>query len=111
MQDKIFILPARDPDRLWHLPIHNLPAQLTPLIGRDQEVEAACALLRRPEVRLLTLCGTGGVGKTCLALQVAAEVQESFPDGVFYIPLAPVTDSTLVLTAIAQGLRIDGTTE
>ena len=85
---------------------HNLPAPLTPLIGREQEVAAACALLRRSEVRLLTLTGTGGVGKTRLALQVTTEVLPDFADGVCFIPLAPISDAELVVPTIAQNLRL-----
>src|SRR5215470_6586942 len=61
-----------------HAPPHTLPAQLTPLIGREQEVATVCTLLRRKEVRLLTFIGTGGVGKTRLAIQVATEVLADF---------------------------------
>ncbi len=83
---------------------HNLPAQLTPLIGREQEVEAACALLRRPQVHLLTLTGTGGIGKTRLALQLATALIAEFPDGVCFVPLASISDPDLVIPTIAQTL-------
>ena len=85
---------------------HNLPAQLTPLIGRKQEVAAVCTLLGRPEVRLVTLTGTGGVGKTRLALQVLTEVLADFPDGVSFVSLAPLSDPALVLSTIAQILDV-----
>ncbi len=85
---------------------HNLPAQPTPLIGREQEVAAVCTLLHRPEVRLVTLTGTGGVGKTRLGLQVAADLLDDFADGVYFVPLAPISNSDLVVPSIAQTLGI-----
>ncbi len=81
---------------------HNLPTQLTSLLGREQEVAAACALLRRPEVRLLTLTGTPGIGKTRLGLQVAADLLADFADGVCFVQLAPISDPELVVPTIAQ---------
>ncbi len=83
---------------------HNLPAQLTPLIGREQEVAAACALLRRPQVRLLTLTGTGGIGKTRLAIQIATALLYDFIDGVYFVALASINDPSLVMPTIAQTL-------
>jgi ATP-dependent Clp protease ATP-binding subunit ClpA len=62
---------------------NNLPLQPTPLVGREREVEAVCERLRSPDVRLLTLVGPGGTGKTRVGLQAAAELLEDFPDGVF----------------------------
>jgi hypothetical protein len=84
----------------------NLPAQLTPLVGREREVAQVCALLRRPDVRLLTLSGPGGIGKTRLALQVAAELLDHFIHGVYFVDLAPIRDPELVPTAIAGALGI-----
>ena len=85
---------------------HNLPVQLTPFIGREREVTAVRERLLDPQRHLLTLTGPGGTGKTRLALQVAAEVIEAFPDGVFFVNLAPITDPTLVLPTIAQTLGV-----
>jgi DNA-binding NarL/FixJ family response regulator len=80
MQDKIHILPLRKIDEPGRASRQNVPTPLTLLIGREHEVAAASALLRRPEVRLVTLSGTGGVGKTRLALEVtAAQGQVTIP--------------------------------
>ena len=85
---------------------HNLPVQPTPFIGREQEVGAVQRLLERDGVRLLTLTGPGGTGKTRVALQVAAELSEGFPDGVFFVDLAPISDPALVVPTIAQTLGV-----
>src|SRR6266496_2249665 len=92
------------------IPRNNLPLQLTSLVGREQEAAAAWALLQSPKVRLLSMIGTAGVGKTRLALQVATDLAESFVDGVFFVSLAPVRDTELVLSTIAQtlGIRVTG---
>ncbi|HLI09421.1 MAG TPA: LuxR C-terminal-related transcriptional regulator [Ktedonobacteraceae bacterium] len=88
---------------------HNLPVQSTPLVGRVQDVEVICSLLRQPEVHLLTLTGIGGIGKTRLGLQVAAELLGDYDDGVYFVPLAPVRDPELVMSTIAQTLGIKET--
>ncbi len=85
---------------------HNLPVQLTPFIGREQEVTSVCDLLRSEDVHLLALTGPGGTGKTRLALQVAAELSDIFADGVFFVNLAPISDPALVVPSIAETLGI-----
>jgi len=85
---------------------HNLPPQATPLVGREAEAEQAGALLDEPRVRLLTLTGPGGIGKTRLALQVAAERLERYRDGVVFVPLAEVSDPAQVPAAISQALGV-----
>jgi predicted ATPase/DNA-binding CsgD family transcriptional regulator len=87
-------------------PKHNLPPQLTSLIGRKQDAAAAEKLLQRPQMRLLTLTGPAGVGKTRLALRIATDLLESYPDGVYFVPLASLRDSDQVLLTIAQTLAL-----
>jgi len=90
---------------LFH-PLSNLPAPTTPLIGREREVAAVHQRLLRDDTRLLTLIGPPGIGKTRLALQVAAEVCDHFDDGVFFVALAPITDPDLVAPTIIQTLEL-----
>jgi predicted ATPase len=85
---------------------NNLPAEASQFVGREEQLEALCSLLRRPDVRLLTLTGPGGTGKTRLALQAAAELLRDFSDGVFFIPLAAINDPGLVIPTIAQTLNM-----
>jgi predicted ATPase len=81
-----------------------LPALLSPLLGREEETATIHQLLERGDLRLVTITGPGGVGKTSLALQVAHELQDAFPDGVFFVSLAATTDSTLIIPTMAQAL-------
>jgi predicted ATPase/class 3 adenylate cyclase len=86
--------------------MNNLPAQPTPLVGRERELKEVRDLLRTEGVRLLTLMGPGGIGKTRLGLQVAAELLDEFEDGVFFVALAPIIDPALVASAIAEPLGV-----
>ena len=84
----------------------ELPLQLTPFIGREREVEEVRQRLLHPDVRLLTLTGPGGVGKTRLSLEVARRVLDQFENGVCFVALAPTGDPTMVPSAIAQALQV-----
>ena len=97
---------AEPPEHHQPLPSTNLPIPLTTLIGRVQEIAQVCALLHTPQIRLVTLTGPGGTGKTRLGLQVATELIDSFPDGVYFVDLAPIREPTLVISAIVQTLGI-----
>ena len=95
--------PRKTPARGPH---DNLPVQPTPLIGREAEVAAMREQLLRSEVRLLTLTGAGGSGKTRLAVEVAAGLVERFADGVFLVDLSPIRDASLVISAIARPVGV-----
>ena len=84
----------------------NLPMQLTTLVGREAEIAHVSAMIEREGARLVTLTGPGGTGKTRLALAVAAEALDAFPDGVWFVDLAPLTDPALVLPGIASVLGV-----
>ena len=98
------ILLAPSPNR--ERPNSSLPTALTSFVGRQREMEQVAALLRRDDVRLLTLTGPGGVGKTRLAIAVATLLAGEFADGVHFIRLAPVRDPSLVLPTVAHALGL-----
>lgn len=84
----------------------SIPTPLTHLIGREEEVERLTTLLLQPGVRLLTLSGTGGVGKTRLALAVAHHLHPAFPDGVVFVDLSAIRDPALVALTMAHSLGL-----
>lgn len=94
-----------------HGPEPGIPTSLTPLIGREREVAQIADLLREPPVRLVTLTGPGGVGKTRLAMAVARDVGAAFPDGVRFVGLAAVTEPDLVASAVVQALGVKASGE
>jgi transcriptional regulator with XRE-family HTH domain len=87
-------------------PQHTLPVPLTTLLGRELDVEAVTALLRQEAVRLVTLTGPGGIGKTRLALAIAARLEDAFTHGVRFVDLSRVVDPALVLPTMAQTLGL-----
>jgi non-specific serine/threonine protein kinase len=96
------LAPLPDRDR----PTAPLPAPLTSFVGRAREVQAVAELLCRPDARLVTLIGPGGVGKTRLAVRVAEEVGDDLPDGVAFVDLTPVADPNLVAPTVATALGV-----
>src|SRR6266851_4325949 len=109
MQDNIIVFPEPPPGDTARLVIHTLPVSPTSLIGREHEVKALRQLLQRPDVRLLTLTGTAGVGKTRLAVQVATDLIDDFADGVTFVSLAPISDPGFVIPTIAHTFRLKET--
>jgi predicted ATPase/DNA-binding CsgD family transcriptional regulator len=103
--------PERSVERLaaWRsaeLEGSDLPQPLTELIGREAEIETVAALLRQSKVRLVTLTGPGGIGKTRLAIHVAQAVTDAFPDGMRFVSLAPIRDPALAVPTLAGSLGV-----
>jgi predicted ATPase/class 3 adenylate cyclase len=108
--ERIYQLGDEDFHPLKSLYRTNLPIPATPFLGREHELAEVCGLLE--DARLLTLTGPGGTGKTRLGLQAAAEAAERYPDGIFWVPLAPLSDPALVLATAGQTLgAMDGLVE
>jgi len=107
-EDLVVSIPSADTASEKNIaPSHNLPLELTSFIGRENEISQIKELLRQN--RLVTLTGSGGVGKTRLSIQVAEELLDEFPDGIWYIELAPLSDPDKVPQTVAAtlGLRED----
>ena len=100
--ERVYQLGDEDFPPLKSLYRTNLPIPATPFLGREHELAQVCGLLE--DARLLTLTGPGGTGKTRLGLQAAAEASERYPDGIFWVPLAPLRDPELVLATAGQAL-------
>src|SRR6266704_846962 len=101
MEDGKVLLNVVKPEPLW-----KVPTTFTSFIGREQDVAAIEAMLLRPELRLLTLAGIGGIGKTRLALQIATQMRSSFADGVCFAGLASTSDPALIPSVIGETLGI-----
>ncbi len=86
--------------------VSNLPASLTPLIGREKQISQAKQLLQSDDVRMVTMTGPGGVGKTSLGVQVASDIELGFEDGAYFVPLASVDRPDMLVAAIIQALEV-----
>jgi predicted ATPase/class 3 adenylate cyclase len=105
--ERVYQLGDREFQPLRSLYRTNLPVPATPFLGRERELGEVVELLVRDDVRLLTMTGPGGTGKTRLALQAAAEASGEFPDGIWWVGLAPLRDARLLVTSLAQVLMVE----
>jgi predicted ATPase/DNA-binding XRE family transcriptional regulator len=100
--------PGSGLDVQWREPLSTaLPIPLTGLIGRERELAAVLTSLREPQLRLLTLTGAGGIGKTRLAIEASSAARRDFPDGICFVSLAETRDAALVVTLLARALGVD----
>src|SRR5215469_14908374 len=106
LMEKIVMYPRSPLDEGTRLAKPTLPIMLTPFVGREETVEYVCELLCFPKVRLLTLTGTAGVGKTRLGVEVADRLTNDFADGVCFVSLVAIRDPELVIPTIARQLGI-----
>ena len=104
--ERVFQLGGGEFPALKSLYRTNLPIPATAFLGRERELREVVELLDREDARLVTLTGPGGAGKTRLTLQAAAEASDGFPDGVHWIPLAPLRDEAAIGATFAQALEI-----
>jgi len=104
--ERVFQVDRGDHPALRSLRNVWLPVPATPFLGREPELEKVSEYLARDEIRMLTLTGPGGTGKTRLALQAAAKASDHYPDGIWWVPLAPLRDSSLLHSAVAQALEV-----
>ena len=100
------IIIAQKPVKQGETRPNNLPVSRTGFVGREKEAAAAKDLLLRQDVRLLTVTGPGGIGKTRLAVEVASGLIERFPGGIYFVPLSPLSDPGLIASVIVQALGI-----